>query len=148
MSEQFPIESEVIAELLRNPIIIKIVTILDGESLPILDVLEYGLSTTDVNLALANQIIKVERSNPSANKESSPINMPEIGGDYYYEFLNKKVMLTEIGLYILDCLKCDQAGYNSPARPKQQYSVAEEFSHYLHIFFLVYFINLECVEES
>lgn len=132
MSEQFPIESEVIAELLRNPVIIKIVTILDEESLSILDVLEYGVSTTDVNFALANQIIKIEKSNPSSNKESSPINMPEVGGDYYYEFLNRKVMLTEIGLYILDCLKCDQAGYNLPVRPKKPYS--EAYSNYLHSF--------------
>jgi hypothetical protein len=134
MSEQFPIESEVIAELLRNPVIIKIVTILDEESLSILDVLEYGVSTTDVNFALANQIIKIEKSNPSSNKESSPINMPEVGGDYYYEFLNRKVMLTEIGLYLLDCLKCDQVGYNSAARPKQPYSEAEVYSHSLNVF--------------
>lgn len=130
MSEQFPIESEVIAELLRNPVIIKIVTILDEESLSILDVLEYGVSTTDVNFALANQIIKIEKSNPSSNKESSPINMPEVGGDYYYEFLNRKVMLTEIGLYILDCLKCDQAGYNSPVRPKKLYTATNEFQYF------------------
>jgi hypothetical protein len=134
MSENFPIESEVITELLRNPVIIKIVTILDGENLSILDVLEYGLSTTDVNLALANQIIKIEKLSPSSNKESNALKMPEIGGDYYYEFLNRKVMLTEIGLYLLDCLKCDQAGYNSPARPKQPYSEAEVYSHSLNIF--------------
>jgi hypothetical protein len=132
MSEQFPIESEVITELLRNPVIIKIVSILDAESLSILDVLEYGVSTTDVNFALAIQIIKIEKSNPSSNKESSPINMPEVGGDYYYEFLNRKVMLTEIGLYILECLKCDQAGYNSPVRPTKLYT--EAYSNYLHSF--------------
>jgi len=122
-------EPEVIANLPENPAIIKIVIVLDLRSLSILDLLEYGMTTTDVNYALANRIIQLEKAEHLPNKESMSIHIPQVGGDYYYEFLNSRVMLTQIGLYILDSLKCDQGVHRLPNRTKEQYS--RGISHYL-----------------
>jgi hypothetical protein len=124
-------EPEVIANLFENPAIIKIVIVLDLRSLSILDLLEYGMTTTHVNYALANRIIQLEKAEHMPNEESKSIRILQVGGDYYYEFLNSRVMLTQFGLYILDSLKCDQEVYNSPNRPKEQYS--RGISHYFHI---------------
>lgn len=128
MSEHLPIESEVIADLLNNPVIIKIVTILDIKSLSILDLLEYEVNIVDFNYALARRVIQLERPNTLPNKENDSIGIPEVGGDYYYEFLNSKVSLTEIGVYILDCLKSDQPEHKTPNKPKDPYS--ETYPHY------------------
>jgi hypothetical protein len=140
MSEHLSMEPEVIANLLENPAIIKIVIVLDLRSLSILDLLEYGMTTTDVNYALANRIIQLEKAEHlPPNKENMSIRIPQVGGDYYYEFLNSRVMLTQIGLYFLDSLKCDQEMPRSPYRPKEQYS--RDISHYLQKFRLDYFFT-------
>lgn len=132
MSENLPIEPEVIAGLLKNSAIIKIVTILDLRSLSILDLLEYGVTTTDVNYALANRIIQLEKKGPLPNKESGPINTAKVWGDYYYyEFLNRKVTLTEIGLYILDSLRCGETEQGSLNRPREPYT--EIYPHSLQV---------------
>jgi hypothetical protein len=43
-------------------------------------------------------------------------------GDYYYSFLNSKVKLTDLGLYILDSLKANQPEGKSPAMVVEEYS--------------------------
>jgi hypothetical protein len=43
---------------MRNPVILRIVTILDLVSLSILDLLEYGMSAKDINYAMANGVIQ------------------------------------------------------------------------------------------
>ena len=45
--------------------------------------------------------------NPLYNKERRQVGVAKIRGDYYYEYLNRKVMLTEIGVYILDFLNSE-----------------------------------------
>jgi hypothetical protein len=46
-----------LTKLLRDPVVIKVVTALDVISLSILELLEYGLSRDDVSQALTNEII-------------------------------------------------------------------------------------------
>jgi hypothetical protein len=81
MSEKIPIDLTALTELLRRPIILRIVTILDITSLSILELFEYRLTLKDVNYAMANG-----------------------------SFLNSKVKLTELGIHILDSIKTNQAG--------------------------------------
>lgn len=99
--------------LLKDPVVIKIVTVLDVVSLSILELLEYDISRKDVSHALANEVIMFDKSALIHTDISSnfPLTEQDIiaSGDYYfYNFLNSKVKLTELGLYILDTIKGEQ----------------------------------------
>lgn len=106
-----------ITELMRSPLVIRIVSILDIGSLSILELLEYSLTLKDVNYVLANGVIRFDkRTMPLANEETTALGIP-LSGDYYYNFLNSKVMLTEVGLYILDSIRSTQGEYARVTRP-------------------------------
>src|SRR5574341_2485763 len=108
MSERLPIDLHTITELMRKPVIIRIVTILDITSLSILELMEYGLTLKDVNYSMANGVIRYNKiSKPMNNEEYRALGIP-LTGDYYYNYLNSKVKLTEIGLYILESIKTNQ----------------------------------------
>jgi hypothetical protein len=114
MSEKIPIDSIALTELMQNPIIVRIVTILDITNLSLLELLEYGLILKDINYAMANGIIHYEKNmNPLGNEETTSLGIP-LTGDYYYSFLNSKVKLTDLGLYILDSLKAGRPEGKSP----------------------------------
>jgi hypothetical protein len=119
--------------LLRDPIIIKIVTVLDVVSLSILELLEYGVSRKDVSKSLANEIIMFDKSSLVYTDISSSFPLTEqdiiASGDYYfYNFLNSKVKLTELGLYILDTLK-DQQSDKADAPPSYDKTGLQPPSH-------------------
>lgn len=108
MSERLAIDMNTITELMRKSIIIRIVRILDITSLSILELLEYGLTLKDINYSMANEVICYEKpSKPLGSDEYSALEIP-LTGDYYYNFLNSKVKLTEIGLHILESMKSNQ----------------------------------------
>jgi hypothetical protein len=122
MAEKLPIDSIALTELMQNPIIVRIITILDITNLSLLELLEYGLTLKDVNYAMANGIIQYEKMmNPKGTEETTSLGIP-LTGDYYYNFLNSKVKLTDLGLYILDSLKASQLEGKSPSM------VADDFS--------------------
>ena len=122
MSEKLPIDSIALTELLQNPVIVRIVTILDITNLSLLELFEYGLTLKDVNYAMANGIIQYEKliKVPGA-EETTALGIP-LTGDYYYSFLNSKIKLTDLGLYVLDSLKGTLLEAKSPGM------VADDFS--------------------
>jgi hypothetical protein len=94
-----------VTELMRNQIVVRIVSILDITNLSILELLEYGLTLRDVNYAMANGVVCYDKPTKSlVSEETSALGIP-LTGDYYYNFLNSKVKLTDLGLYILDSIK-------------------------------------------
>jgi hypothetical protein len=104
------IDADRLTRLLRDPIVIKIVTVLDVVSLSILELLEYGITRRDISQSLAQEIITFDKSTIIHNDVSSnfPLTEKDIiaSGDYYfYNFLNSKVKLTELGLFILDTIR-------------------------------------------
>ena len=120
MSDRVPIDMGVITEIMRNPIVIRIVTILDITSLSILELLEYGLTLNDTNFSMANGVIAYDRAAKRVSTEETALGIP-LSGDYYYNFLNSKVKLTELGLYILDSIKNNQTEPKSSV-PNEQIS--------------------------
>ena len=97
---------EQITEFLKDPIIVRIVRILDITSLSILELLEYDLTRKDINHALSNGVIKIDKSASSASAHEDDNGNVLVSGDYYfYNFLNSKIKLTEIGLQILESIK-------------------------------------------
>lgn len=107
MSDKLPIDLTALTELLKRPIILRIVTILDITSLSILELFEYRLTLKDVNHAMANGVITYDKpAKPLGTEEVSALGIP-LTGDYYYSFLNSKVKLTELGIHILDSIKAN-----------------------------------------
>lgn len=102
---QKQVDLETITKLLRDPIIVRVVTVLDISHLSILELLEYGLTGANVNRALVSGVIETDK----ATLPKTETTMTEellVGGDTYYsQFLNSKVRLTELGKYLLDCIK-------------------------------------------
>ena len=120
MSEALPTDMNTLTELMRKPIIIKIVSILDITSLSILELLEYGLTLNDVNYSMTNRVISYEE--PRIILVAEDYSGLGIGQtpDYYYNSLRNKVKLTEIGLYILESIKGDQTRDKSSMTPEPQ----------------------------
>ena len=112
-SKRETISPDRLTALLKDPVVIKIVTVLDVVSLSVLELLEYGLSRKDISQTLAKEIITFDKSATIHDDISSNFPLTETdviaSGDYYfYNFLNSKVKLTDLGLYILDTLKGNQ----------------------------------------
>ena len=125
MNEKHAVDSVAMTELMRNPTILRIVSILNITSLSILELFEYGLALKDVNYSMANGVIIYDKPKRTLGiEETSALGIP-LTGDYYYSFLNSKVKLTELGLSILESVKSIQGvGIKSPMIPDEQSSDA------------------------
>jgi len=114
-------------ELIRDPIIVRIVSILDLASLSILELLEYNLEQKEINYALSEGVIIIDKKSLS-----SQLNPPQMihENDYIlltgdsYNFLNSKVRLTELGLYILDSIKGEPIRFEQPVDHVNQYDLS------------------------
>lgn len=104
VSEKKQVDIETLTKLLRDPVIVKVVTVLDIANLSILELLESGLTKQDINHALAEGVIEMDKETmPKAI--TTPEAMLEAGDTYFQQFLSSKVRLTALGLYIADCIK-------------------------------------------
>ena len=132
MSERSkPIEPVHLTELIRNPVIVRMVSILDLASLSILELLEYNLERKEINYALSEGVIAIDKTNsPSSSSRLHPTEMMRddnillIGNSYFYDFLNSKVRLTELGLYILDSIKEDLSKKELPMNQANQFDLS------------------------
>jgi hypothetical protein len=62
MSERYvPIDQVYLTELIRNPVIVRIVSIMDLASLSILELLEYNLERREINYALSEGVITIDK---------------------------------------------------------------------------------------
>jgi hypothetical protein len=77
MSERnMPIEPVHLTRLIRNPVIVRIVSILDLASLSILELLEYNLERREINYALSEGVIAIGKTNsPSSSSQLRPTEM-------------------------------------------------------------------------
>jgi hypothetical protein len=120
MSDKIPIDRVTLSNLMSKPIVVRIVTILDITSLSILELFEYGLTLKDINFSMANGVIAYDKATKHVSTEETALGIP-LTGDYYYNFLNSKVILTELGLYILDSIKSNQSQHKPPV-PNEEIS--------------------------
>ena len=102
---QRQINLETITNLLRDQVIIRIVTVLDIASLSILELLEYGLTRKDVNHALISEVIEIDKATLPQMETTSAEGLLVAGDIYFSQFLNSKVRLTGLGRHILDIIK-------------------------------------------
>lgn len=119
-NESIPIDLNHLTELIRNPTVVRIVSVLDRASLSILELLEYNLDRKEINYVLSEGVIAIDKTHPllwSQLPSGEMLSASDIllTGDYYfYHFLSSKVRLTELGLYILDSIKTDVLKKESP----------------------------------
>ena len=115
------IDTEQLTKLIRDPLIIRIVSVLDIASLSILELLEYNLTRNDINHALSNGVIAVDKSVSSSTSDvhADQRNMLVSGDYYFYNFLNSKVKLTDVGLYILDTMRGGEKLPNNNVLPNE-----------------------------
>jgi hypothetical protein len=113
------IDSDQLTKLLRDPLIVRIVSIIDVASLSILELLEYNLTRKDINYALLNGVIAVDKSAAAsftAHEDTQYIqdlNILVSGDFYFHNFLSSKVKLTDVGLYILESIKGTEKQWNN-----------------------------------
>lgn len=127
MSERHvPIDQAHLTELIRNPIIIRIVSIIHLSSLSILELLEYNLERRDINYALSEGVIATEKieSHATGIVQEKEANILLSGDSYFYNFLNSKVRLTELGLYILDSIKVEPIRFEQPVNHVNGYDLS------------------------
>ena|SRR5436189_3381588 len=129
--KKIPIDPVHLTELIRNPVIVRIVSILDLASLSILELLEYNLERTEIHYALSEGVIAIDKTiSPSISSElhtTDTVQEDNIllrGESYFYNFLNSKVRLTELGLYILDTIKEDLSRKELPVNQANQFDLS------------------------
>lgn len=119
MSDKIPADRVTLDNLISKPIVVRIVTILDITSLSILELFEYGLTLKDITFSMANGVIAYDKETKRISYEETALGIP-LSGDYYYKFLNSKVKLSELGLYILDTIKSNQTEQKSSVPNEQR----------------------------
>ena len=111
MSEwTIPLDYDDISCLLQDPVMIRIVIVVNLANLSILELLEYDFSRHDINRALTKGVIEFDKFTLPTIDETSRKDILSSSGDYYFKFLNSKVRLTALGLYLLEILE----GVNNP----------------------------------
>jgi hypothetical protein len=128
---KIPIDAIHLTELNRNPVIVRLVSILDLASLSILELLEYDLERREISYALSEGVIAIDKTNSlSSSSQIHPTEMMRDdnillrGDSYFYDFLNSKVRLTELGLYILDSIKEDLSKKELPVNQSNQFDLS------------------------
>lgn len=111
-----PADLETITRLLRDPTIVRVVTVLDIASLSVLELLEYGLTRRDVNHALINEVIEMDKKTETLSE-----GLLVSGDTYFYQFLNSKVRLSELGMHLLDCIKGSQTEQEMLKKASQKF---------------------------
>jgi hypothetical protein len=122
-------------ELLSDPVLVRLATVLGTTSQSILEILEYGFSSKDVSKALAKGVI--EFSKPVG--KDRPSNIIEYGlevGEYYHELVREKVRLARVGLLMLEIMDSDlrqateiESDFASPAYEENSLSNSPSTLH-------------------
>lgn len=104
-----------ISGLLSDPIMTRMVTVVNLTSLSILELLEYGFTRKDVSRAMAKDVIEFDK--PFASEmpsEHDVVNQVLETGDRYFELLSRKVRLAKLGLFMLEITEADEDLANTP----------------------------------
>ena len=106
-----PLDHDALSGLLNDPVMIRIVTVVNLASLSILELLEYGFTRKDVNRAMAKGVIEFDKppmpSVPQTMSKGDVAHRVPETGDYYFGLLSSKVKLTRLGLYMLEIIEGD-----------------------------------------
>jgi hypothetical protein len=104
-----PLDHDALSGLLSDPVMIRVVTVVNLASLSILELLEYGFTRKDVNRAMARGVIEFDKppALPETMSKRDVVHHVLETGDYYFGLLSSKVKLTRLGLYMLEIIEAD-----------------------------------------
>jgi hypothetical protein len=104
-----PLDHDALSELLSDPVMIRVVTVVNLASLSILELLEYGFTRRDVNRAMARGVIEFDKlpALPETMSRRDVVHHVLETGDYYFGLLSSKVKLTRLGLFMLEIIEAD-----------------------------------------
>jgi hypothetical protein len=105
-----PLDHDALSGGLKDPVIIRMVTVVNLVSLSILELLEYGFTRRDVSRAMAKGIIEFDKTPalPEPTSKGDVVQHVLETGDYYFGFLSSKVRLSKLGLYMLEIIQADE----------------------------------------
>jgi hypothetical protein len=100
-------------DLVRDPVIIRVVTLIDITNPSVLELLEDGLSINDIRYALTKSVISFIWSPPYTTTTSGlykPLEITEradivTSDEAYHNSLRGKLVLTKLGLSLLEYIK-------------------------------------------
>ena len=126
MVDAIPLDHDALADLLSNPLMVRMVTVVNVTSQSILEILEYGFMPSEVSRALAKGVIEFDKQVGQNKAGETNVIKPSLElGDYYLELLNRKIRLAKLGLLMLEILEADlkqasrtQADLDAPAHEK------------------------------
>lgn len=125
-----PLNHNAISGLLNDPIMIRMVTVVNLTSLSILELLEYGFTRKDISRAMAKEVIEFDKplasESPSRGDVASQILET---GDYYFELLSRKVRLAKLGLFLLEITEVDEDLANMPWSDVVQHGEEDTLLH-------------------
>ena len=124
------VDSQTLAKLLANPLIVRMVTVLNITSLSILELLEYGFTRTDINHALRNGVLEGDNKMvPTRDSKSSPVEDFLITFDqYYYQILSSKLHLSRLGLFLLECIEGCQTDKEVMDKAREKFALEGTFN--------------------
>jgi hypothetical protein len=103
---KIPSNHSALSEALRDPVLIRLVTVLNITSQSILEILEYGFDSKDISRALAKGIVQFARP-VSMNRPGQVVEIGLEMGAYYHELLRERIQLTAMGRLVLEILDSD-----------------------------------------
>lgn len=108
MTNTIPMNNDALSELLNNPVMVRLVTVLNVTSQSILEVLEYGFASSEISKAMAKGVIEFDKSVGQSTHEMVQVISPNLEmGDYYFELVRKKIRLSKLGVLVLEILEAD-----------------------------------------
>ena len=104
-----PLDHSAVSGLLSDPVMIRMVTVVNLTSLSILELLEYGFMIKDISRAMAKDVIEFDK--PRASEIAGRRDVVEQvieRGDQYFELLSSKIRLAKLGLFMLEVTEEDE----------------------------------------
>lgn len=102
------LDHNALSELLNDPVMNRIVTVVNLARLSILELLEFGFMIKDISRALAKEVIEFDKQRASeiAGRRDVVAEILE-KGDQYFELLSSKIRLAKLGLFMLEITEAD-----------------------------------------
>ena len=124
------VDSQTLAKLLADPLIVRMVTALNITSLSILELLEYGFTRTDINHAVRAGVLESDNKMlPTRDSKSLLVKDFLITLDqYYYQILGSKLRLSRLGQFLLECIEGWQTDKEVMDRAREKFAPEGTFN--------------------
>lgn len=108
-SPSLSVDYDAVYEVLGDLVITRLVSVVNLTSLSILELLEYGLSRSDISRAMAKGIVEFDRRREAEAAVKTDILQRILEKEeYYFALLSSKIHLSKFGQFILEIIQEDE----------------------------------------